>query len=311
MNWLVFGTSYLDEEPDDGSTMLETYIRSDATLDKHVKSFLRLPASVSYIGNPHAYVLHDMSRSVSANGERVDAEAPWFVENTPSFGNYGAHAVSAYIAHYLFQAYGTYFKRKVTRLRDDSYKPHTTLDRTSAHLNYNTAVTTDVRDKYNAANKIAMSAVLAQQQQQQALHNPPLPPQMLLSGSSSSPPMSQLYASTPTSVLTIYNSHDVMDVLQATAPISLRPLTVIKALNTRSCGRVEFARTSSCELGEPVSTPESAANQAHVLLTVIEPRSCDTNDTATLSEEKGEEKTINLPSLPESLLQTENNQAHT
>jgi hypothetical protein len=146
VNWQLFGTSYLSKEPD--GMILDNYLRCSLFVDKHVKSFVR-PESVLGATTPHTYNTKDMSKSINSyTMKRLNNELPYFCP----LGNKSYYEVSAYIAHYTFQAYDVYTSRKINFPRDDdnTYREYFTEDK--IHLLHNDIVNISIRDKYSDKN---------------------------------------------------------------------------------------------------------------------------------------------------------------
>jgi hypothetical protein len=150
INWLLFGTNYLDTFP--GGTLLENYTRCDTALNKHIKSFININL-VSNISMVNCYCAHmlflkNMTNSVNVDYELFDTNEPYF--HTPILS---VQCVKAYVAHFLYQAYEVYMTRKVFRPRDD--QPNTYRDQETAeclHSRYNAHVNTFPMEKYNQKN---------------------------------------------------------------------------------------------------------------------------------------------------------------
>jgi len=111
VNWLMFGSNYLTEEPK--GLILENYTKSTTKLDKHVKSFVRPREIVDSI-NPHFYNIRNKSRMYGINNA--------IIGNCPQFNvvNLSYHNTPAYIAHYVYQSEETYTNRKLLLPRDDN-----------------------------------------------------------------------------------------------------------------------------------------------------------------------------------------------
>ena len=109
INWLCFGTNHHIKEPE--GLILENYTRSDATLDQHLKSFVR-PSQIVSATNPHFYNIRNAARNVTINKR---FQPPWPFNHC----NLEYNKVFAYIAHYIFQSEETYTRRKVNLPTDD------------------------------------------------------------------------------------------------------------------------------------------------------------------------------------------------
>jgi hypothetical protein len=151
VNWLVFGSNFLNEKPK--GTMLESYIRSTLLISDVVKSFVR-PDKVIDVGNPHFFIVENMELSGGIFGDRqyVSQPAICSVDKSIPFDKY-----PAYIAHYIFQSYDMYKRRKVNRKRDDDGGNYDhNYNETEFHGFYNDIEMTHIRDLYNKINKFNM-----------------------------------------------------------------------------------------------------------------------------------------------------------
>jgi len=111
VNWLMFGSNYLDKEPK--GTIIESYTRCEQNLNKHVKSFTR-PSRIINASNPHYYNVHDKNRVVSITGHMMNGNLAFNPTNVPY------DQVPAYIAHHVHQSKETFIRRKISFPRDDS-----------------------------------------------------------------------------------------------------------------------------------------------------------------------------------------------
>lgn len=110
VNWLMFGSNYLIEEPD--GLILENYTRSRTNIDKHVKSFVR-PREIINTNNPHFYNMFNKNRMLGLGFNIIQYPQCFNDLNIPYSES------PAYIAHYVFQSENTYKKRKVEKVGDD------------------------------------------------------------------------------------------------------------------------------------------------------------------------------------------------
>jgi hypothetical protein len=131
--------------------MLESYIRSDKLLDKHIKSFIHLKnTNVIQFEKPneHLLFLTDMSKSVNVDKLLLNIEDPyWFLINKQY------NEVPAYIAHYAFQSYKTYLDRKVKIPRDDTGLFRDLILENDFHMMFNDIENYSIKDKYDKLNK--------------------------------------------------------------------------------------------------------------------------------------------------------------
>jgi len=114
INWVMFGTNYLKNEPE--GLILENYTKSESKPVLHVKCFVR-PQEVIDATNPHWFNIYNPKRMITITNK--------IAQKTPTFG-YAFNPCSAkyqnlraYIAHYVYQSEETYIKRKVMLEADD------------------------------------------------------------------------------------------------------------------------------------------------------------------------------------------------
>lgn len=110
INWLMFGTNNLIEEPE--GLILENYKSSCKYLDQHVKSFVR-PLEVIKSDNPHYYHVRNPSKMLGLNFKALSYPYCFSKISIPFYD------APAYIAHYVYQSEQTYLKRKVNLRGDD------------------------------------------------------------------------------------------------------------------------------------------------------------------------------------------------
>lgn len=111
INWLLFGSNYLENEP---GNILGSYTRSDTHLDKHIKSFVR-PNEALYADTPHVYVIKHIENFYAYN-RRICALTSFNECNTPGENS------PIYIAHYINQSKESFIKRKIIKPTDDTGK---------------------------------------------------------------------------------------------------------------------------------------------------------------------------------------------
>lgn len=111
INWLMFGSNYLKEEPK--GLLFDNYTKCSIKLDIHVKSFVR-PREIESATNPHYYNIRNRNRMYG-----IDRKV---LEGMPALNPLSASfdKIPAYIAHYFVQSEETYRKRKGLIPRDDS-----------------------------------------------------------------------------------------------------------------------------------------------------------------------------------------------
>jgi hypothetical protein len=156
INWLMFGSNFHNKKPK--GTILENYTRCDSVLDKHIKCFVR-PSFTNGACNPHYYTGLDLNLSVSTNFLKLNG--PF------SFTDISFEKSEAYIAHYIYQSFETFKKRKILRARDDTntFRPHQ-FDEKTLHLECNSTLNEFPMLKYNDINKKTINVYLEYLQQQ-------------------------------------------------------------------------------------------------------------------------------------------------
>ena len=125
LNWLMFGSNHLKQEPK--GLILNSYTKSDMILNNNVKTFVR-PSCVRGVNNPHFYLMKNprrmfgfCHRKISLNNLYI-LKPPYY--HNPHYRIDYSNAL-AYVAHYVYQSEESYHKRKLLRPRDDtgqSYK---------------------------------------------------------------------------------------------------------------------------------------------------------------------------------------------
>jgi len=115
INWLMFGSNNHNKTPEGG--LLKNYTKCDVIFHSNIKSFIQ-PKYVKHVINPHCYKVENSNLSIGINYKRLDIEKPWCFNLNISADNF--NNVNAYIAHYIFQSYETYLRRKKNRKRDDT-----------------------------------------------------------------------------------------------------------------------------------------------------------------------------------------------
>lgn len=110
INWVMFGSNYLVEDP--SGTLLESYTRSCNNVDKHLKSFVR-PYQVVNSDNPHYYHIRNKNRAIGLGFNILNYPQCFNELNIPFYKS------PAYIAHYVYQSEESYLKRKINLIGDD------------------------------------------------------------------------------------------------------------------------------------------------------------------------------------------------
>jgi hypothetical protein len=140
INWLMFGTNHLIEEPKSG-LLIENYTKSDIILNKHVKSFVR-PSQVVSATNPHFYNIANSYKMISLNNQILNKAEPCFHE-----WNIEYYKAPAFIAHYIYQSEQTYIERKINLPRDDT-NSFRSIDK-QIHEKHNETDNLMVKNKYS------------------------------------------------------------------------------------------------------------------------------------------------------------------
>jgi hypothetical protein len=150
LNWLMFGSNYHNINLN--NLIIENYTKSDLYLDHHLKSFLKISSIniddiITY--HPHVYIMNNMELSCTTNLKSLIKGTEWWCDQD----NITNVDINAYIAHYIYQSYETYIKRKVIIKRDDTgeYRDEYTIE--NFHKLYNNKDNYDVFNKYNEINR--------------------------------------------------------------------------------------------------------------------------------------------------------------
>lgn len=138
INWLMFGSCHYDKDP---GPLMENYTKSCATVDKHVKTFVR-PETVIDIENAHYYLIYDSRRMFGLPNVRINPPYPFNDTKIP-YKNVGA-----YVAHYVYQSKESYMRRKFNLPRDDTGGSRGNLNLSLLKL-YNDVDNFDVKNKYS------------------------------------------------------------------------------------------------------------------------------------------------------------------
>jgi hypothetical protein len=145
LNWLMFGSSCLEKDPD--GLILENYTKSDTALNDHLKSFTR-PNKIINSTNPHYYNIKDNHRYFTADNQKLHG----IYYSSKSNMNY--LKIPAYIAHYVNQSEETYIKRKVNLPRDDTGEKRHQENIKDIHNQFNLIENTYPKNKYASKVKI-------------------------------------------------------------------------------------------------------------------------------------------------------------
>jgi len=137
VNWLMFGTSGFKVQPK--GLITENFIRSQITLNPHIKTFVR-PSAVIRATNPHFYIMIDSSRCYSINGTKMSMgpfnyQPLLFIKSV------------AYIAHYYTQSEEEHIRRKSRMLDDGSINKDAVHPK--VHNIYNNVTNNQLQNKYS------------------------------------------------------------------------------------------------------------------------------------------------------------------
>jgi len=148
INWLFFGSNYRENILDSTESIIQTYTRSQSSLNFQVKSLLNLRQARKYnnirIPNPHCYVFNNMQNSINVNYKHLNPNEPHFCDTKEDY-----RTITAYIAHYVHQSYDEYIKRKIKLPRDDVIGAFRgAMSPSEFHSLYNEIENTRVSDKY-------------------------------------------------------------------------------------------------------------------------------------------------------------------
>ena len=149
INWVLFGSSFLSNDPD--GMMIDSYIRCSSTINKHVKSIGEV-SDIIGIHNPHAYKTKHPGKSIYCSTKLVITNEPWFCNVSK---NIKYSDIPAYVAHYLYQSYSIYMKRRVNRMHDNGHmiKLKNIMTEAQLHNVENDIINTSISDKYSEKNK--------------------------------------------------------------------------------------------------------------------------------------------------------------
>jgi hypothetical protein len=111
VNWIMFGSNYLKNDPD--GIILDNYTKSDLKLHPHVKTFVR-PKYIKFADNPHFYNMIPNSIYVGVNKKIL--KLPYHSNHV----NINFYNSPAYIAHYIYQSEETFINRKIRLPADDT-----------------------------------------------------------------------------------------------------------------------------------------------------------------------------------------------
>jgi hypothetical protein len=148
--WLCFGSNYL--ESCDNSFLIDKFIRSDLTLNCHVKTLTKLNTNPMVL-NPHCFK-NEPNLPYTCTNIKTKSKSKCL-----NFLNENFNSTPAFIAHYIIQDYQTFVKRKVNRRRDDVhcfYKEYQNLSKSDVDRMHNEHINKFMVDKYfnNIINKI-------------------------------------------------------------------------------------------------------------------------------------------------------------
>lgn len=138
VNWLMFGSNYLKEEP--VGLMIDSYTKSSHELGKLVKCFIRPKKAINAI-NPHYYNMKNPERCFGTNNKKIKPNGPINKNNVKYSQS------SAYIAHYVYQSEESFKNRKILLPTDDT-GTYRNINVQHIHELYNDIENTFPKDKY-------------------------------------------------------------------------------------------------------------------------------------------------------------------
>ena len=149
INWLLFGTNFLKNEP--SGLQIESYTKSQLGIHKHVKSFVR-PNEILYSDNPHYYKVQNKNKMIGIDNKVLSE--PCFNELNLPFTR-----MPIYIAHYIYQSEETFIRRKCKLKRDDTgvYREFNNDTINNLHNEYNDVNNLFPCEKYSTKIKIFLS----------------------------------------------------------------------------------------------------------------------------------------------------------
>jgi hypothetical protein len=118
INWLMFGSNHLVNDPD--GLILENYTKSEFILNQHVKTFVR-PNEVLKSNNPHFYHIKKKNHMYDIFNRTM--HEPYAKNNI----NLNFNQIPLYIAHYVTQCEESFIKRKC-RPTDDTGTMKNTIE---------------------------------------------------------------------------------------------------------------------------------------------------------------------------------------
>lgn len=113
LNWLIFGTNNLTNDP--SGLIIENFTKSDDQLDIHVKTFVR-PTEILSVVNPHYYNMKHIECMFNIDKKRMYHELGLAYHKS----SLSIYDVPAFIAHYIYQSEETYLRRKINLPKDDT-----------------------------------------------------------------------------------------------------------------------------------------------------------------------------------------------
>jgi hypothetical protein len=144
--WVMFGSNGLDTDP--SHNILESFTKSQQYNHDHIKTICRvqlIDTENATVPVPHFLKYNTFpEHSYLSDFNNFKPEKSWIFEKT-----YPALSLDAYIAHYQYQSYDTYIRRKVARGRDDLPRcNYPSLTKTEFHSRCNDITNIFPRDKY-------------------------------------------------------------------------------------------------------------------------------------------------------------------
>jgi hypothetical protein len=142
INWLMFGSNFLEKEPD--GLIIDNYTRSNLYLNNHVKTFVR-PNRIVDVNNPHFYIMKYSNRVYGINNKILKNDY-YKNEIHMKFND-----SLAYIAHFVNQSEETFIKRKINLPSDDrgTMRTYKVTEVKNIHQQFNDVENIEPKNKYS------------------------------------------------------------------------------------------------------------------------------------------------------------------
>ncbi len=161
VNTLMFGSNGHLVQPTDG--IVKSFTKCEVYPNPCVKCFVR-PKYAQQAMNPHYFRLKTHRISTHCENKPLDLRTPWLYKSELTYDT-----VPAYFAHYYFQSYEEYKKRKIRIPRDDNGKFRDLYTEEEVHAKYNDVINEDLYIKYDAQNQIMVQFLKPNEIQQVSL----------------------------------------------------------------------------------------------------------------------------------------------